>query len=652
MKRFLLLFIIFIIINSVSAQTKDTLILKEVQINSTRISVKEEQMLRPFQIIEKSIITNAYDNDISTTVKVFSAVDIRQRSFSKAQSDINIRGGSFDQSLVLINGINLTDPQTGHYNLNIPINNSDLYGIEVVYGPGSRIFGANAFSGAINFISRVPERNELALDISYGSFNTLSANISAGLVLKNFKQSISIDYSQSDGFMHNTDYNKFNLYYENNFNLGILKGKTMIGFLDKKYGAYGFYSPQYIDQYESIKTGFAALKILGGNNLKWEYKTYYRVHKDRYELFREGDGFYSHTGNLWINSSTDDTITWYSGHNNHITSVAGSGFNMEKDWFLGKTALGLDYRYEHIYSNTLGEILEKPYKDIYLRSDNRNNFSLFVEHGYYTDRLIVNIGTLAYWNKKYSWNFYYGGDIGYKLGEKFIVKVGANRAMRLPTFTDLYYVGPANVGNPDLIPESAMSFDVGGKYYFSDNSYFNVSIFERLGKNIISWVRDFDAAVWESKNLTKLNTIGVEITSGYKDFPKDFFINALNIAYTYLYQDKSASGLESKYTLDHLKHRFVFSLNHKIYRNISALWSVNIFRRNGEFDFFDYDQMIYTGSVKYKTNVLLNLKVNADFDKCTIYVGGYNLTNSDYFDIGNIPTPGISFMLGLKYKII
>ncbi|MDL2262690.1 TonB-dependent receptor [Bacteroidales bacterium OttesenSCG-928-I21] len=654
MKRNILTIISIIISVAVFSQTQDTLLLKEVQINSTRISIQEEQMLRPVQIIDKSVIHKSYDNDISSAMKEFSGVDIRQRSFGKSQSDINIRGGSFDQSLVLLNGINLTDPQTGHHNLNIPISNSDLYGVEVVYGPGSRTFGANAFSGAINFISDIPNKNNIAVDLLYGSFNTFSVNVAGGLVIKKLKQSLSVDYSRSDGFMHNTDYEKLNLYYENNFSLGSVKAKTMLGYLDKGFGSYGFYSPDYIDQYEHIKTGFAAFKLLGGENFKWEFKAYYRVHKDHYELFRK-DYYVKAEENTFVNKHSGDTLPlWYSGANNHLSSVAGSGVNVQKDWKFGKSALGIEYRYEHIYSNTLGLLMNEPHKNLYTHSGKRDNLSFFAEHGYYKNKLMINLGSLAFWNEEYSWNFYYGGDIGYKFTDNFIVKTGVNRAMRLPTFTDLYYVGPSNVGNPDLIPESAISFDLGAKYYFSNNSFFNINVFERLGRNIISWIRDKELSnsKWEPQNVTKLNTVGVELSAGYKDFPKEFFINNINLIYAYLYQDKSSSGLESKYTIDHLKHRLVLNLDHKIYKNISAFWSLNIFKRNGEFALYDYDQMQYVGSVEYKTNTLLNLRISAEFNKFIIYAGGYNLTNANYFDIGNIPTTGISFMFGIKCKFM
>lgn len=109
-----------------SAQSTDTIVLKEVVINSSRTEITESQMLRPLQIIDTKSLSGLKDNDLSSALKDISSVDIRQRSFSSVQADISTRGGSFDQTLVLINGINLSDPQTGHHSLNLPLNTSML----------------------------------------------------------------------------------------------------------------------------------------------------------------------------------------------------------------------------------------------------------------------------------------------------------------------------------------------------------------------------------------------------------------------------------------------------------------------------------------------------------------------------------------------
>ncbi len=633
------------------AQYTDTIVLKEVVINSSRTEIKERQMLRPLQIIGSASILGLKDNDLSSALKDNSAIDIRQRSFSSVQSDISTRGGSFDQTSVLINGINLSDPQTGHHSLNLPLNTNMLEAAEIVYGPGSRFFGANALTGAVNFISRIPEKTGMLLDFSYGSFNTINGDLILNHVSKKMKQSLNLAYSQSDGFIKNTDYNKINVYYENNLNLGMVKVKTMIGFLDKNFGAYSFYTPQYINQYEKVRTSFAAIKLFGGTDIKWEYKAYYRGLSDEFQLFRESPDYYQNINNLWINYNTGDSISWYRAHNNHLTTVAGSGFNLEKKWAGGKSAFGGEYRYEQIYSTVLGNPLVEIYSDLYTKSDERQNLSIYLEHGYYKNRILINGGSMAYYNQKYGLNFYYGLDAGYKISENLIVKAGVNKSMRLPTFTELYYRGPSNQGNPNLIPEHALSVEVGTKFYLSKQSYINLNLYNRRGTNIISWVRASSADLWKTENLTSLNTYGAELFASYRDFPKTSFVNNVGLIYSYIYQDKNSAWLESKYTLDHLKHKFILTLGHKIYKNINADWSLNVYKRNGEYLLFDFEQGVFTETVEYKTNVLLNLKISANYNKFGFYISGQNLTNSDYFDIANVPAPGIAVMVGVKLKL-
>jgi len=608
-------------------------------------------MLRPIQIIDKRHIEVSHENDICALLKNTSAIDIRQRSFSTVQSDLSIRGGSFDQSVVLLNGINLSDAQTGHYSLNLPLNLSDIASVEVLYGPASRIFGANALTGAVNFITNIPEKNAVNLDLSYGSFNTINAGAAVDLMCKVFKHSLSLAYSRSNGFMRNTDYYRTNLYYENNFTIGSLKAKTMLGLADKEFGAYSFYTPMYADQYEKIKTGFVAFKLAGGTNFKWDYKIYYRALADEFQLFRESDDYYTHIDNKWINHNTGDTVSWYQRHNNHFTNIAGTGFNIEKDWKFGKSAIGGEYRYEQIYSSVLGNDVVPIYNGLYDKSDDRKNLSFFAEHGYYSQKFLFNAGLMVYHNQKYGMNYYYGVDVGYYLSEKFMIKTGVNKSMRLPTFTELYYKGPSNIGNPDLAPEHALSFEVGTKYYISSKSYMNINLFNRYGKNIISWVRDTTSTVWETTNLTELNVSGFEFVVSYSDFEEKSFFKCVDLVYSYIYQDKYAPGLESKYTLDQLKHKFVLNINHGIYKIISASWTLNLFKRNGEYLFFDFGQNKYTDMVEFPLTCLLSIKINAEFKKLDIYVSGNNILDHSYYDIANVPAPGIVLLAGVNLRL-
>jgi hypothetical protein len=99
-----------------------------------------------------------------------TALDIRQRGSHGVQADVSMRGGSFEQVLILLNGVRINDPQTGHHNLNIPVNLPDIERIEILQGPGSRIYGPNAFSGAINIITREPGQAGISGSITGGEY--------------------------------------------------------------------------------------------------------------------------------------------------------------------------------------------------------------------------------------------------------------------------------------------------------------------------------------------------------------------------------------------------------------------------------------------------------------------------------------------------
>ncbi|MBN2777784.1 MAG: TonB-dependent receptor [Bacteroidales bacterium] len=651
-KKIAVLFVLLsLIANYLLGQNTDTIILKEVQINSFRYAIMEKDNLKPIQIILSDTFEDASDSDISTVLKENSSIDIRQRSFSSVQSDISIRGGSFDQNIILVNGINLSDVQTGHHNLNIPISSQNLASIELISGPSSRLFGPNALTGAVNLISEIPRENSVNIDLLFGSFKTRNIFFGINAITGKMKHSFNLNYGDSEGFTDNTDYNRKSLYYENNIDLKKIKLKAMLGLLDKEFGSNSFYTPMYANQFEKIKTGFAAIKLSGAGIVNWDYNVYARQLRDEFQLFREGEGFYLPVQSYWINHNTKDTITWYGGHNYHLTNVYGSGFSSWKELGKWKASFGADYRFEQIYSNVLGENLDHEIDGLYIKSDHRQNISFTAQSGYYGHRLIGSIGGMAYWNQKYNWNFYYGGDIGYKFTDSFLWRVGVNKAMRLPTFTELYYNGPSNQGNPNLLPEQAITFESGFKYYYSKKSYLSVNVFNRRGEDIIAWVKEISADKWVTENLTQLYVYGFESNFAYSDFSKSFFLNNLFASYSYLYQDKSSAGLESKYTLDQLKHKFILGVEHKVFKFISAFWSVNVSQRNGEFLYFDREQSAYTQTIKYPISFLLNCKIKADFDFASVFIGFYNITNSEYFDIANVPTPGFSFNVGVKVNL-
>jgi len=333
----------------------------------------------------------------------------------------------------------------------------------------------------------------------------------------------------------------------------------------------------------------------------------------------------------------------YKGHNYHMTDVYGGGISVSFNSSFGRTAFGSTFRSENILSNVLGETMEhtKPVKGeadgVFTKSKSRENLSFFAEHNIYFGRITISAGMLLNWNSDYDWKIYPGIDMSYKLNDIFKIFGSVNNSLRMPTFTDLYYQGPTNIGNPNLKPEEATSFEVGLKIS-NDFMTGNLSLFRRNGKNIIDWVKLNDTLKWESRNITNLHTNGLEIAMQFSlknMFNKKTPIEYLRVSYAYLDMEKNSKDYISKYALDYLKNKFVVGIQHKIYKNIGASWQY-IYQDRAE-KYFDFEKAEET---EYDPFSLLDVRVFWKRKNLNVYFEATNLFDKKYFDFGNIEMPG------------
>jgi iron complex outermembrane receptor protein len=456
--------------------------IEEVIISAQRAPVIYSQLSRFVTTIDKEEIILMPVSSVNELLENFSGIDIRQRGAHGIQSDISIRGGSFDQNLILLNGVNITDPQTGHHSLNLPINLISVERIEILEGPGSRVFGPNAFSGAINIITNQSEKNYTRAGFTAGDFGLFSGNLVSSYKIKNTKHFISVSKSQSNGYIKNTDYDQYNLFYNSLYKSEIGKIDFQIGYTNKEFGANSFYTPAYPDQYEQTKTTFTSLKFETGKKIKLIPVVYFRRHQDRFELFRY------------------EPAAWYTGHNYHLTDVYGIKLDSRISTKYGVTSFGAELRSENIWSNVLGEPMDDTIKVIgepdgfYTYKYSRTVSNYFLEHSFTAGRFSFSSGLLASWvsENDFEFNIYPGVDLSYSLQKNIKTYFTFNKSLRLPTFTDLFYSGPSNIGNPNLKPEEALSYEAGLKF---NNSFIksNLSFYYRDSRNLIAWVKPINA---------------------------------------------------------------------------------------------------------------------------------------------------------------
>lgn len=600
--RLLLLISFILLFSSLQfAQTDIEYNMDSVVVTATRKPSYFYEVGRSIRLLNQKQIqlipaTNVYD-----LLDQITGVDIKQRGPEGVQADVSIRGGNFEQSLILIDGIKLIDPQTGHHNLNLPISLNQIERIEILKGQGSRTYGANAFSGAINLITRKSGNDYLSIDASGGDHKYYKLNASAALNISKFYQSVSATKTKSDGYRYNTGFENINLSYNNSLKLSGFILNSIYGYTEKDFGANSFYSTSFPDQAEKTKTHFAAISSdIDFSSFIFKPKFYWRKNEDEFLLNRFNPSFYK---------------------NNHETNVYGGELEISTNRFGGNTSIGVDFSKDEIESNNLGQ-------------HERTKLGFFVEQEIHlTNNFNVSLGGFAYKYSSTDWNFWPGVDIAYNLLDNLKLYTNFGRAFRIPSYTELYYSDPKNLGDPNLYPEESANFEFGLDFMCQILNT-QIAYFSKNGTNLIDYVLDPADSIWKAQNFTEIKTTGFEASLNINLFNLLSIFNNLKIDYTYLNSDKIDLGQISKYTLDHLKHDVTVTLFHKLPFGIRQTWSFN-----------------FEDRVILEDHYTLDTKLIKDFYFLSMYLNVSNLLDETYEEIPGVPLPGRWIIGGIKLTI-
>jgi len=632
---------------AVFAQSDSTHITQEVNLDEVEITENALKfgsgLARTISVMDQREIAASPVHSIDDILEQIAGIDVRQRGSDGVQADLSIRGGSFDQVMILLNGVNITDPQTGHYSLDIPVNLQQIQRIEVLQGSGSRIWGPNAFSGAINIITTpnpTSPSKQGYLEIGTGSFG--QKNISASGTLKKGQWILggSASQKQSDGYTKNTDYTLFNSHV-----LAVLQSRNLgtfqlqLGYQQKAFGANSFYSFAYPSQFERTKTLLSSLnwEITKGKT-NWQAQIYERQHHDRFELFR----------------NMENAASWYTGHNYHQTDVTGGFFKAIHLTPMGKTTVGIEVRNEHIFSNVLGESMAENQKDfldkeaVFTKEKNRTNCRFFTDQMVFWGPFHLSTGITGNYNSGFGSTIYGGVDMEYELNSSLNAFFNLNEATRLPTFTDLYYKSATQNSNPNLLPELSTTYEVGLNYKVQGFKA-SVSAFYREGKNVIDWVKVPDSTKWESRNLTSINALGGNMKAEYRF--NNGFLQYISLSGSVLHLDKSADGFDSKYALDYQKHKVNMHLEHRLFESkmagkLNGTWNICWQDRAG-----NYTDFISKQPKNYQPYSLTDFRLAWNKKNIGLYADVTNLLNVRYADFGGLMQPGRFFRAGLKYTL-
>ncbi len=637
------------------SKAQDTVKLEEMYVNAmlTGLNVKDYV---PVLTLTKEDISETEATNISDLLASVPLLDIRKRGSGDAQADISLAGGNFDQVLILLNGIPLNDYQTGHNSLNLPIDFSQIERIEILRSPSLAYAGFNAYSGAINIITKNSTGQKLAVNQWFGDYNYLKTAIDGSFKIRQLHNFIAFTNAQSDGYTTDTDFKIRRFYMQNN-----LSGKDYLlqiqsGLQLKDYGSYGFYTLKFPYQFEALNTSFVSLKLsIQHKKAVSTLKIFTRRNQDRFELFREDENWYHFDGNYYI--MCQDTAkyvpniyqswAYYPGHNYHLTYNGGAYYSLNFKNFLISAA----YNYFFIRSNVLGETADSvrvPFTTyaFFTKKAIRQNLALSLSKFF---KITDNYNFTASYSANYNFTTGYFGVFSFENSLKISnlhLYLSANQGFRLPTFTDMYYNGPSNVGNPDLKPEKNTTFTLSADY---SNGIFAISpqIFYRIGKNTIDWIFDTTDYKWHSMNYTELNTFGVQLPMIFNFSKKNIFVKNIKLTASYLHQTKPESKVFSKYFLDYVPYSFSVSATlspvKHFYININYLYKKR-------FGIVEIDGFEEVWIMPYPDYHLLNAKISFKTKEYEIFISGTNLLNKIMYDYFT-QLPGRWIMAGFKIEI-
>ena len=597
--------------------------LDDVEVTGSRAPLALGQAARMVTVLSREDIQAAPVQSINDLLKMAVGVDVRQRGAIGAQTDVSIRGGTQEQIAILLNGINICDPQTGHNTLDLPCDISDIERIEVLEGPAGRIYGTSSLVGAINIVTKDVRSQKSEVKVEGGSFAYLST---AGRIALPFS-SLSASFTRSDGYQRskagnlNSNYQGIKAFWNSQFSILDSQFACHAGISTKGWGSNTFYSAKFDEQYEKTTKMFAALQgNMSIGKLHFKPTIYWNRSYDRFELIR----------------SDESKVPF----NHHRTDVFGINLNSYFDWVAGRTAFGAEFRNEDIVSGNLGEPLNEPHGD-YKYGLNRSNLSFHLEHNILLRRFTLSAGFIAIKNtwSEMPFTLYPGIDASYRMGNNWKVYASYNSSLRMPSFTELYYSVGGHKADKYLKPEELSAVEAGVRYT-SRILTAKASIFRHHAHNMIDWVMDSREAdpVWQSVNHTKVNTLGEEITLN-----SQFSILNCQLSYCHLHQEKQeADYLQSQYSLEYLRHKVTATIQMQLTEQLGLTVNYRWQDRMGSYTTVD-------GEVKkYHPYSVIDARLACTMDTYSIYVEGNNITGHHYVDYGNVSQPGCWLTGGIK----
>lgn len=550
-----------------------------------------DRNVRSLDIKSLQLTTNTF----ADLFKLDSSLDLRQRAGNGLQGDLSIRGGGFGQTLVLLDGMRLNDVQSGHHNLDVPVPLESLGRVEVLKGSGSTFYGSDAVGGVVNFITRPAETTQIRLRTAAGNFGVNQQRGIVSYAKGPFAQQLSFSRDFSSGFMPNRDYRNLSLASITRLSSSLGHTDITLSNNDRPFGAEQFYGNY--NSWERTRTWFASVRQSLGS--KTVASLAFRRHTDLFVLYRDRPGAFT---------------------NRHAVESLQASLRRREDFGQNiKLHYGIEGYRDTIDSNNLG---------IHDRARGAGYAALDVRA---LKRFSFSLGTRdEVWG---SGNHEISPSVsaGVWLWPTLKLRGSASRAFRLPTYTDLYYHDPANLGSPGLRPERAWSYEAGATWNPNGKLRVEGTVFQRRERDGIDYVKPSAADIWRAANFQRIHFTGFEGVVGLRVLQTQ----EVEVSYTALRgaQD-TLEGLLSKYLFNYPVHQGVVSWQAAFSKGLLVRSRLGALQRFNREPYAVWD--IYGASGRGRIRPFIQLT---------------NMTATRYEEIPGVVMPPRAFVCGLELLV-
>jgi iron complex outermembrane receptor protein len=554
---------------------------------------------RSFEVLMRSDLARHATRSLAEVLGLALGVDAQPRS--PAQADLALRGSTFNQVVVLVDGVRVSDIQSGHYALDLAVPMAMIERVEILRGTGSAMYGSDAIGGVVNIVTRSDSSfGELALRA--GSFGGVLGQGAAAGAVSGTVLRVGADADRSSGHRDDTDYRvtQARAAAERRIGAARISADAAIGV--RQFGAADFYSPY--PSYETTRSTTASLHGAApvGERLTLSGTLHTRRHSDVFTLKRDDPAFYP---------------------------------NVHYGWQHGAEAAARLALVPGVHAAIGAELLDARLRSARLGDHSERRHAEFAEATFgHASGASVDAGLRRDWSSAVGSFVSPSLGVALPLPARAQLRGSMSRGFRAPTWTERYYTDPANVADSMLAVERFTSYEVGARVTPLANVSADVALFERDARSLIDWARPATSVTpappWRTMNFATATYRGVEAMVRIADVVgADWTVRGSGLRFDASVQP----GTVGKYALRPLTRVIGLSATTHELRGASFTVDAQRARRAYEDDHLRVDARAEQriGEMRLSLELL-------------------NLTNEDYLDVSGKPVAGRSVFVGLAWS--